>query len=386
MSKRVHYTSIFLLGLLFYTHAAFSQEVKLNIKVVTPFKTAASDSLVIIGDQPVWGNWMYPRSKAMRRLNDSTWVQQVSLPTNTKVNFKITRGSYYKEALYNNNGQIPAATSLTLNNDTTITLKPSSWNDIYQRGITGTVRYYHNFSSPLLKYTRNVVVWLPPSYFTQPQKKYPVLYAHDGQNIFDHTNGAGDEWHMDETADSLIRKGKIEEFIIVGIANTKDRWVEYSGNPEGLNYVTFIATELKPFIDKNFRTLKDKANTAAIGSSMGGLISFYMVWLYPEVFSKAACLSSGFYFDDGNIMEKAAQQTSRLNGSKLYLDCGGQDLDKDFLPANEQMHKILSQNKSIKLMYKYFPEDKHNEQAWSKRLYLPLTFLFGKPGSISSLK
>lgn len=367
-----------LLGLLFLDNPSLAQQVKLSIKVVTPFKTAAGDSLVIIGDQPLWGNWMYPRSKKMDRLNDSTWVQELSLPKNTKVNFKVTRGSYYREALYNNNGQIPAATSLTLSNDTLVTLRPSSWNDIYQRSITGTVRYFHNFSSPLLKYTRNVVVWLPPSYFKQPNKKYPVLYAHDGQNIFDHTNGAGGEWHMDETADSLMRKGKIEEFIIVGIANTKDRWVEYSGTPEGMNYIRFIATELKPFIDKEFSTLKDKANTAAIGSSMGGLISFYMVWQYPEVFSKAACLSSGFYFDDGHMLEKAEKGTARLNGSRIYLDCGGLDLDKDFLPANEQMNRILSRNSAIRLKYQYFPKDKHNEQAWSERLSIPLIFLFGK--------
>lgn len=353
-----------------------AQEQKLTIKVIEPFKT--QDSLLVIGDQPKWGNWLYPRSEKMKKLNDSTWIQENRLPLNTKVNFKITRGSYYKEALYNNNGQIPAATSLTLTKDTVITLRPSSWNDIYQRSITGTVRYYHNFSSPLLKNTRNVVVWLPPSYFKHPDKKYPVLYAHDGQNIFDHSSGGNGEWRMDEVADSLMRLGKIQEFIIVGIANTKDRWVEYSGTPEGMNYIKFIATELKPFIDRNFRTLKDKANTAAIGSSMGGLISFYMVWQYPDVFSKAACLSSGFYFDDGNILVKAKQSTSRLNGSKLYLDCGGLDLDKDFLPANEEMHQLLLRNPQIKLKYEYFPKDKHNEIAWARRLDIPFTFLFGK--------
>lgn len=378
MSKPIIFTLHLLLGLSLFGSKAFGQQVKLSIKVIVPFKTAAGDSLVIIGDQPLWGNWMYPRSKKMDGLNDSTWVQQLSLPKNTKVNFKVTRGSYYREALYNNSGQIPAATTLTVAKDTLVTLRPSSWNDIYQRSITGTVRYYHNFSSPLLKYTRNVVVWLPPSYFKQPHKKYPVLYAHDGQNIFDHTNGAGEEWHMDETADSLMRKGKIQEFIIVGIANTKDRWVEYSGTAEGMNYIKFVATELKPFIDKNFRTLKDKANTAAIGSSMGGLISFYMVWHYPQVFSKAACLSSGFYFDDGHILEKAEKGTQRLNGSKIYLDCGGLDLDKDFLPANERMNNILSKNSAIRLMYRYFPKDKHNEQAWSDRLAVPFLFLFGK--------
>ena len=371
-------TTACLLGIFLGIATLHAQQVTLTIKVITPPETPPADTLLVIGDQPVWGNWIYPRSARMHKINDSTWIQESRFDVNTAVSFKITRGSYYREALYNNNGQTPAAVSCRLAKDTTIVMRPSSWNDIYQRSITGTVRYYHNFSSPLLKNTRNVVVWLPPSYFSAPQKRYPVLYAHDGQNIFDHSGGGGDEWHMDEVADSLMRAGSTEEFIMVGIANTKDRWVEYNVTPEGYNYVTFIAKELKPFIDAHFRTKKDKANTAAIGSSMGGLISFYMVWLYPEVFSKAACLSSGFYFDEGDIEGKAAASTARLNGSRLYLDCGDQDLDRDFLPDNERMHNILRKNKSITLKYMTFPGDKHNEYAWAKRLYIPLTFLFGK--------
>lgn len=374
MNRSLAFTVLFF----FFIHHLLAQEARVTIRVITPPRTPVADTLLVIGNQPVWGDWIYPRSVRMTRQQDSTWIQESHFPVNTDLSFKITRGSYYKEALYNHNGQIPAAISFRLTKDTTIVMQPSSWNDVYQRSITGTVKYYHDFSSPLLKNTRNVVVWLPPSYFKMPQNKYPVLYAHDGQNIFDHSGGGGDEWHMDEVADSLMRNGVTEEFIIVGIANTKDRWVEYSGTPEGYSYVTFIAKELKPFIDAHYRTKKDKANTAAIGSSMGGLISFYMLWWYPEVFSKAACLSSGFYFDEDDILSKAEKSTARLNGSKLYLDCGGQELDKDFLPANEQMHQLLLRNKQIRLQYQYFPGDKHNEYAWAQRLHIPLTFLFGK--------
>jgi predicted alpha/beta superfamily hydrolase len=148
-----------------------------------------------------------------------------------------------------------------------------------------------------------VMVWLPPSYYKQPNKKYPVLYAEDGQNVFMTGSVNSGEWRLDETADSLMRIGKTEEYIIVAINNTPNRWVEYSGTPEGMAYINFIVNNLKPFVDKNYRTKPDKNNTAAIGSSMGGLISFYMVWLHPEVFSKAACLSSGFAYDDGHIVD-----------------------------------------------------------------------------------
>ena len=183
---------------------------------------------------------------------------------------------------------------------------------------------------------------------------------------------------MDETSDSLMRAGKIQEFIIVAINNTKDRWVEYSGTPEGMAYINFMVHNLKPFIDANYRTKPDKNNTAAIGSSMGGLISFYMVWLHPDVFGKAACLSSGFAYDDGHIVETVAASSKKIPGTLLYLDCGDQELDKYFLTDNNRMKALLDKkHPEVKLMYRVFAGATHNEYAWAKRLAIPLTFLFG---------
>lgn len=352
-----------------------AQIIHLTIKVKVPENTPKDDSVIVVGNERVWGNWVYKTARKMQKQNDSVWMQSNEFPANTTVNFIVTRGSYYKAALYNHSGQIPPSHTFALTHDTTITLTITGWNDLYQHNITGTVRYYHNFNSPLLKYTRDITVWLPPSYFTSPEKRYPVLYAEDGQNIF----GTGSKWQMDKTADSLMRHYKTEEFIIAGVANTQDRWVEYSGTPEGFAYTDFVANELKPFIDGHFRTKPDRDNTAAIGSSMGGVISFYLLWRYPNVFSKAACLSNGFYFDDGNIVAQADSSTQKLNDDKIYLDCGGMGLDTSFLPDNEKMRDILSKNKTIRLKYMYFPNDDHNEKFWAQRLYHPLIFLFGKP-------
>ena len=353
-----------------------AQDAALTIRVKAPAGTPPEDSILVIGNQPVWGYWIYPKSPALKRVSATTWERTFEFPVGTALEFKVTRGSYFKEALYNNNGQPPAAVAFTLQKDTTVQLTPTAWNDFYQRSITGTVRYHHQFSSPLLRYTRDVVVWLPPSYGEQPGRRYPVLYAHDGQNLFDHTNGSGNEWRMDEVADSLMRTGTIEEFIIVGIANTSDRWIEYSGTPEGKRYLTFIAEELKPFIDATYRTKPTREHTAIIGSSMGGLISLYMLWTYPNVFSKAACLSSGFYFDDGDILQAVRDDSTPLDNTAIYLDCGGVGLDYDFLPANEEMNRLLSANPAIRLHYQVFPKDDHNEKAWSSRLHIPFKFLF----------
>ncbi|MDB5007745.1 MAG: Enterochelin esterase [Mucilaginibacter sp.] len=358
-----------------YTNA---QNVRLTVKVIVSPGIPKTDSLVIMGNQAAFGNWFDFSKGKMKKQDDTTWIYVGQFPVNTSLEFQITRGAYDKNALYTYGIHQPPKVPFIIKKDTVITIRPANWNDLFNNSITGTVKYYHNFEDHDLKYTRNVVVWLPPSYYKSPNKRFPVLYAHDGQNVFIPNSINSGEWRMDETADSLMRLGKIQEFIIVAIDNTKDRWDEYSGTPEGMAYINFIVNNLKPFIDKNYRTKTDKTNTAAIGSSMGGLISFYMVWLHPDVFSKAACLSSGFAYDNGHIIDKVASSSKKLPGTRLYLDCGDQELDKYFLNDNNRMYELLKKNHpEVKLSYKVFEGAAHNEYAWAKRLSDPLTYLFG---------
>ena len=378
MIMKFYYSRILFLALL-APAGVFAQTAQVTLKVIAQQKIPKTDSLVIMGNQPAFGNWFDFSKGKMTKENDSTWVLTSCFAVNTSIEFQVTHGSYYKNALYTSGKFQAPKVPFVLKKDTTLIIHPSNWNDLFSRSITGVVKYYHNFEDHDLRYTRDVKVWLPPSYFKSPNKRYPVLYAHDGQNVFSLNSVYSGEWRMDETADSLMRAGKIEEFIIVAIDNTKDRWVEYSGTPEGMNYINFIVDNLKPFIDTHFRTKADRANTAAIGSSMGGLISFYMVWLHPEVFSKAACLSSGFAYDDGHILDKVASSSKKIPGTKLYLDCGDRDIDKVFLPDNNQMDSILTRrHPEVKLLYKVFKGDAHNEYFWAKRLDIPLIYLFGK--------
>jgi enterochelin esterase-like enzyme len=348
----------------------WGQTAQLTVKVIVSPNLPKTDSLVIVGNQPQWGNWFTFAKGVMHKEDDTTWVYKSSFPVNKSLEFQLTRGSYYKTAIFTNGRSQAPKMPFMIGHDTTITLRPATWNDIFNRSITGTVKYYHNFEDHDLKYTRDVMVWLPPSYYKSPGKRYPVLYAQDGQNVFSPSSIYSGEWRLDEVSDSLMRSGKVQEYIIVAINNTKDRLVEYSGAPEGIKYINFIVYNLKPFIDAHYRTKPDKNNTAAIGSSMGGLVSFYMVWLHPDIFSKAACLSSGFAYDDGHILEKFAESSKKLPGD--------QDLDKYFLPDNERMKSLLQEHPEIETMYKFFPGATHNEFAWSKRLWIPLTFLFGE--------
>ena len=193
---------------------------------------------------------------------------------------------------------------------------------------------------------------------------------HDGQNLFDpQTATFGVDWQLDEAADSLIKSGAINEIIIVGIYNTADRSSEYGDTKLGHYYMDFIVQTLKPYIDKNYRTLPGRLNTATGGSSLGGLISFMLVWEHPEVFSKAACLSPAFHIDDINYVKKVKDFSGTKKHLEIYIDIGTKDLDARLKPGVEQMVTELK-----KIGYKsgsdldYFIEEGagHNESAWAK--------------------
>jgi predicted alpha/beta superfamily hydrolase len=206
----------------------------------------------------------------------------------------------------------------------------------------------------------------------------PVVYMHDGQNIIDpRTSFAGIDWQMDEVADSLIRQGAMEEIIIVGISSSPDRMLEYSDTTLGRAYASFVVNELKPLIDSTYRTRSDRRNTAVMGSSMGGLISFLFVWWHPEVFSKAACLSSAFLWEDNKVLHQVESAKELPHDIAIYLDCG--TAESRLLPGFKQMHKLLGEKGLIegKTLMGFLDEGAtHNERAWARRVWRPLVFFF----------
>jgi len=244
--------------------------------------------------------------------------------------------------------------------------------------IVGKVQYHKEFASSILNNKRDIVVWLPIGYNPQkyPDKKYPVLYMHDGQNILDpKTAYAGKDWRVDETVTRLIKQKKIKEIIIVGIYNTPDRLDEYSWSEKGQNYLKFIVSELKPFIDSMYKTLSDKHNTAIMGSSMGGLISFYAAWHYPNVFSMAGCMSSSFYYNNDNSIKQVQEYRGKKKLVKFYIDHG-----EDGSVRGQKMFVELSKKGYVigkEIDYFYAPGAEHNEMAWAARLERPLLFFFG---------
>jgi len=263
--------------------------------------------------------------------------------------------------------------------------------------------------------SRKVVVWLPPGY-DQSATRHAVLYMHDGQNLFDPaTSMAGQPWAVDKCLAGLMRVGKIRRTMVVAIASTPDRRREYtpaepmnalppaiSGLATDENatilseeYLRFLVTELKPFIDANFRTLVRRDDTFIVGSSRGGLISLYALARYPEVFGAAGCLSIHWtittryevLFPPGDARVSAlaeaylawlAVHLPSAGSHRLYFDHGTLNLDSLYAPFQQQADVLLAKKgyrQGVDWMTKVFPGADHNEQSWRERLHIPLQFL-----------
>lgn len=226
---------------------------------------------------------------------------------------------------------------------------------------------------------RDVVVWTPPSYRDHPDRRYPVLYAHDGHNLIDPaTSYSGVDWAVDEVAVALAAQGRIREFILVGPSCSDDRFAEYGHTPSGRAYLRFLVAELKPMIDARYRTLPGREDTMVMGSSMGGLISFLALRHHAEVFSAAACLSP--YLPDELIAEVAADPAWPPHPVRCYLDNGGDELDTSFQPAIDRLRPLLDGNEAVETDWFKDEGAPHHESAWAARVWRPHEFLFG-PGA-----
>ena len=351
---------------------------------VLPQTLPDTAKIYIAGNHPQLGAWQ-PEVIAFTRVHDGSWTRTFSFKVGDHLEYKFTRGSWDNEAV-NAEGEVPRNSTLLVRNDTTVTVTIANWKDLRHKvsgQITGAVKYHRNFVGAGIR-PRDVIVWLPPSYASSTQR-YPVLYMHDGQNIFDpRTSFMGADWQVDEVADSLMRAGKMEEIIIVGVNNSSDRREDYSYTEKGRAYMKFLAATLKPFIDANYRTKPEREHTATMGSSMGGLISFLLVWHYPQVFSQAGCLSPAFIAPfDNEAVHAVERYTGADKNIRIYMDNGGVALDSVLQSGCDAMLRALAQkgfarNKNLEWFHDLTAE--HNERAWARRLWRPLLFMFGKTG------
>jgi predicted alpha/beta superfamily hydrolase len=283
-----------------------------------------------------------------------------------------------------------------------------------QKTDTGTIDVYRDFKSQYVT-QRNIEVWLP-SHF-EKGKDFSVLYMHDGQMLYDSSVAwNGQSWNADYTASALMKSGKIHDIIIVGIWNTGKKrhydyfpekpfftlsmeekiWVkdeliksgraELTFQPNSDDYLKCIVQEIKPFIDSVYQLKGSKDKTFIAGSSMGGLISMYAIFEYPEIFQGAACLSThwpGVFTMENNpvpqiFTEYMKNKLPGLTDNKLYFDCGNMELDSMYPPLQKAVDEVMAEYPQELKMSLFFEGEDHSETAWKNRFETPLLFLFKK--------
>lgn len=362
--------------------AVVSAQQNSKITFILHAPTLSEKSNVFItGSTDELGNWN-PGDVAMDFTGNSTWQVILEMNTPQPVEYKYTLGSWDKEAA--DSAGFPLKNfNVTINTDTIIKNEVSNWTNGTKKVITGLVsgqvEYIRSVQGKAL-HERDLVIWLPPDY-EKSEQRYPVLYMHDGQNIFDsRTSAFGVDWQADETADSLICSGEIPPLIIVGIYNTQDRGDEYLPGSTSEAYMNLIINNIKPLIDTKYRTLQGRENTYTGGSSAGGIISFMMVWEHPDVFSKALCFSPAFKIDRIDYVSKVIG-TERRDNVYFYIYNGGLGTDIRLRPGVEEMLQALKQKGYKEGKDFYYDEDlssEHFESAWAKHFPLALKILFKK--------
>lgn len=265
--------------------------------------------------------------------------------------------------------------------------------------VTGTVERLAPIESKHVA-ARYVDVWLPPGYSAKKSRRYPVVYVHDGQNLFDPASSfIGVDWGIDETMTRLIAERKVPPAIIVAIWNTPRRLAEYMPQkplatlkeaeleemfksvrrePLADAYLRYLVTELKPAIDARYRTQPDRAHTSIMGSSMGGLISLYALCEYPDVFGAAACLSTAWQVANGVTVRELKNSLPDPRTHRFYFDFGTGTNDGSIEPFQNQADEVLKAagySEGRNWVTKKFSGEEHSERAWRKRVDVPLQFL-----------
>lgn len=351
--------------------------------------TGVMPAMWVTGNHESIGNWD-PEGLPLENEN-GTWKRTLEVPTGTYLEFKVTDGTWEKEATFK---EVTEKENLRLlaNKDMDVELDFDHWlenpasvaDHVEGKQIQGKVEYLGHMSGDCIR-DREVIVWLPTQYVANPSKKFPVLYMHDGQNLVDpNTAFLNSDWRMDETIEAMAADGRITPPIIVGLYNTQDRLEEYADTELGRNYLRFIVENVKPLIDSRYRTLKSKKHNCVMGSSMGGLISFLSAWYYPNVFGQAACLSPMFW--GKKMVDVRAWQMVEANpehklSARIYMDNGTKELERFLMPGCKHMLRVLEARgyqQGKNLMWFKDEGALHNEAAWANRADKPLQFMFGK--------
>ena len=389
--------SIILLLVLVHTSAYSSAAItndKLSIIVTPPANYNVADTVHIVGN---FNDWSLSGNKSYQ-LNYIEGKLVVNIPNNQQdIIFGFVRNSDWKSIPSRESGN---SLCLFLHQENSknhhIEIEIPAWKDdkprkVAAQTIVGNVKVLKNFAMPQLNRTTDISIYFPPSYTENKQQSYPVLYMLDGQNIYDDATAYSDEWRVDESLESLISTGKLNELIVVGIANGPRRWQEY--NPwnykswdkkteevgEGDKTIAFIKDSLKPFIDKNYRTKVENTSTGLAGSSLGGLMALYGAMEHSDVFGFIAAFSPSLAVENmagNNVLFEALKNKNKMGSVKIYLDMG--KVEYGTFKEVEFLQQLLLESSVTEKNLKLVTDDlgRHCELDWSKRFPGAVTWLF----------
>ena len=252
------------------------------------------------------------------------------------------------------------------------------------------IKRHDNFESNHLAHKRNILVYVPPGYGDDPQRRYPVFYMHDGQNLIDPEHAFGGiAWQVDETAQRLILAGEVEPLIIVAIYNAGDKRIDEYTPVKGVGakmksrggqadrYGRMLIEELKPFIDREYLTRPERQYTGLGGSSLGGLVSLHLGFKRPDIFSRLAVISPAVWWANNQIIREAAKIDERI-ALRIWLDIGRREGSriKHQVRALKEILRANGWKDGEDLAYYEFPEARHDETAWAARFDSVLKFLY----------
>lgn len=374
--------------------AVRAADVAVRFRLAVPASTPAGAKVWLSGDLPVLGAWS-GAGLALARATDGRHDGVLRLPAGTRLEYKVTRGGW-DTVEKGGAGEEIANRTLTASRDTTVAITVAAWRDLVASGaavarpttLTGDVRRHAQFPSQFVK-ARDVWVWLPPGYTTDTTRRYPVLYFHDGNNVFDRaTSFLGVEWAVDETAERLVKAGTLPPFIAVAVANTGDRMAEYTptrdphhGGGGAARYGRFLLEELKPFVDTTYRTDPRPAATGVVGSSLGAIVSLWLGLEHPEAFTRIGVVSPAAWFAGRDLERRAA--AAKVPGLRVWIDIGTAEGSSDagrratVEGARAVRDALLARGyrEGTNLHYEEVEGALHDEGAWAARVDRLLAFL-----------
>ena len=355
--------------LVFFGGSLFAQHT-IHFSVKNNASSHRADTVFIAGN---FNNWNPAATAMVYSEANKKWELTLQNIREKQLEFKFTRGSWPSVEAGLNGAEV-GNHIVQLSADTSLTFNIDYWRDDFavaekKHTASPNVSIVDSaFYIPQLNTKRRIWVYLPEGY-SNSKKHYPVLYMHDGQNLFDEFTAGFGEWGVDECLDSLQKQQK-KACIVIGIDNGPERLREYNpfdndkyGKEEGVEYTEFLVNTLKPYIDHHYRTLTQASNTMIAGSSMGGLISYYAALKYPDVFGKAGIFSPSFWIAP-QMLALTDSLSSKLN-SKLFFYMGGME-GENALQDMKNITDKLAENSQTLIYAKTDPDGSHNEQAWRK--------------------